>query len=182
MGEDKQRPDDTRQVIESIGEGAKSTVVLQGKILKKLYQATLGAIGRRFARATWLGKLFILAGLLGALGLGFLIARECLVVGWERSRQVVLSSAVEARQGPDERSGGLARVAAGERLVRVGEAEEWWSVQQPGWRAPGWIPKAAGRAEDGLRVVIDYRMKGYGSGFLGALLLMCIGFWLKKRV
>lgn len=183
MGEDKRRGDDTRQVIENIGEGAKSTVVLQGKILKKLYMATFGAVGRRFAQATLTGKIFILAGLLGVLGLSFLVAREALEVDFSRSDQVrVVAGRAAIRAAPEGGSEVIARVRAGSRLDFVGEAEAWWSVQPEGHKTPGWIAKPQASLEKRLHVVIDYQMKGYGLGLAGALLLMFVGFWLRRRV
>lgn len=182
MSSDKRRGDDTRQVIENIGEGAKSTVVLQGKILKKLYRATFGAIGRRFARATALGKVFILVGLLAALGLTFLIARESVELELSRSDQVrVTARRAAVRAAPEAGAEVIARVKSGYRLAFVGEAEGWWSVRLEGFKAPGWISRVQARMEKRVHVVIDYQMKGYGLGLLGALLLMWIGFWLRKR-
>lgn len=182
MGEDKRRGDDTRQVIENIGEGAKSTVVLQGKILAKIYNATFGAIGRRFAQATVTGKIFILVGLLGALGLIFLIARETLEVDWSRSDRVrVTAGRAAIRAAPEPGAEVLNRARAGSRLVFVGEADEWWSVKPEGSQTAGWIAKHQAELVKRVHVVIDYQMKGYGLGLLGALLLMCVGFWLRKR-
>lgn len=182
VGEDKRRGDDTRRVIENIGEGAKSTVVLQGKILKKIYNATFGAVGRRFAQATVTGKIFILVGLLAAMGLSFLIAREAIQVEVSRSDRVrVMTGRAAIRAAPEPGAAIITRARAGSRLVFVGQADEWWSVKPEGLETAGWIAKHQAELSKRVHVVIDYQMKGYGLALLGALLLVCVGFWLRRR-
>ncbi len=183
MGDEKKRrADDTRQVIEAIGRGATSTVRLQGKILRKIFDATIGGIWRRFRRASLLGKLFIVVGLGGAVTLGVLAARDALDVSWTRNDYIrVIARKAKARAGPARGEEVVVRLKRGQRLVQQGEAEGWWFVRAEGWSRAAWISKKSAREEKRILITVDYEMKGYGLAFLGAVLLMFVGFWLKRR-
>jgi hypothetical protein len=181
MPEPRKRLDDTKQVIQSIGRGALSTVVLQGKILKTIYKHTLGAIWHHFWIATLLGKLFILWGFGAAIAIGYFACQDAIVASFSQQEVVAIKvPSAKIHEGTSSTSLVVASVQKGDNLTLIGEAEEWWFVEGKNWKKPGWIPKSQSTLEKKALLTVEYEMRGYGIAFACSLLMMYIGFCLKR--
>lgn len=183
MAQDKRsgRGDDTRKVLQTIGQGAASTVVLQGKLLRKMYQNTLGALWWRFWEATTVGRVLIVFGILGCVAASVLAGIYALDVKGERiDHLVVVPRRANVRESDSTRSPIVQRVARGQRLTAKIEADDWWFVDAEGWSKPGWISKSVVERERKVLLVVEYEVMGFGAGFLAAFVLMYIGFCLRR--
>ena len=179
---DKKKPDDTKEVIEAVGRGATSAVRLQGKIIKKVWNNTIGALWSRFWNATITGKIFTLAGLLGCVGTVVLAWMFAMDVSIEHREFIeVTSSRANVRESISTKSVIVAKVKRGEELTQKGDSEGWWFVQGKDWEKPGWISKSVAKKEEKLMFSLDYEMRGFGAAFLGFFILFYIGLCLRKK-
>jgi hypothetical protein len=138
---DKKKPDDTKEVIEAVGKGATSAVRLQGKIIKKVWNNTIGALWSRFWNATLTGKIFTLVGLFGCIGTAVLAWMFAMDVSIEHREFIeVTSSRANVRESISTRSVIVAKVKRGEELTQKGDSEGWWFVQARTGRSPGGSP------------------------------------------
>ena len=181
MGKNPQRQDDTQKVIQDIGQGAKSTVKLQVKLVKKLWTNTIGAIWVRFWNATLLGKVFVLLGFLFSAAIVYLAFAYG--INWNHQEQesiVVSTGKANVRESVSTKSKIIRSVRRGEKLERKGEADEWWFVQGEKWDSPGWVSKKVARLEKSEVVIIEYQARGYVWLLLIGLAVMYLGFCLRK--
>jgi len=179
---EKKKPDDTREVIEAVGKGATSAVRLQGKIIKKVWNNTIGALWSRFWNATVTGKIFALVGLFGCIGTAVLAWMFAMDVSIEHREFIeVTSSRANVRESISTKSEVVARVKRGDELTQKGDSEGWWFVEGHGWKKPGWISKSVAKKEEKLMFSLDYEMRGFGAAFLGFFILFYIGLCLRKK-
>lgn len=179
---DKKKTDDTKEVIEAVGKGATSAVRLQGKIIKKVWNNTLGALWSRFWNATLTGKIFALVGLLGCVGTVVLAWMFAMDVTIEHREFIeVTSSRANVRESISTKSPVVAKVKRGEELIQKGDSEGWWFVQGKDWEKPGWISKSVAKKEEKLMFSLDYEMRGFGAAFLGFFILFYVGLCLRKK-
>lgn len=179
---DKKKPDDTKEVIEAVGKGATSAVRLQGKIIKKVWNNTIGALWSRFWNATVIGKIFALVGLLGCIGTALLAWMFAMDVSIDHREYIeVTTSRANVRESISTKSPIVARVKRGEELSQKGDSEGWWFVQGKDWEKPGWISKSVAQKEEKLMFSLDYEMRGFGAAFLGFFILFYIGMCLRKK-
>lgn len=178
----KKKADDTKEVIEAVGKGATSAVRLQGKIIKKVWANTIGALWSRFWNATLTGKIFALVGLGGCVGTAVLAWMFAMDVSIEHREFIeVTKSRANVRESISTKSEIVARVKRGDELTQKGDSEGWWFVEGPGFKAPGWIAKSVAKKEEKLMFSLDYEMRGFGAAFLGFFILFYIGLCLRKK-
>lgn len=179
---DKKKPDDTKEVIEAVGKGATSAVRLQGKIVKKVWNNTIGALWSRFWNATLTGKIFALVGLLGCVGTAVLAWMFAMDVSIEHREFIeVTISRANVRESISTKSEIVAKVKRGEELTQKGDSEGWWFVQGKDWKKPGWISKSVAKKEEKLMFSLDYEMRGFGAAFLGFFILFYVGLCLRRK-
>jgi hypothetical protein len=179
---DKKRPDDTKEVIEAVGKGATSAIRLQGKILKKIWANTIGALWSRFWSATLTGKIFAWVGLGGCVCTAVLAWMFAMDVSIEHREFIaVTSSRANVRESISTKSEIVAKVKRGDELIQKGDSEGWWFVEGHGWQKPGWISKSVTSKEEKLMFSLDYEMRGFGAAFLGFFVLFYIGMCLRKK-
>ena len=177
----KPQKDDTKEVVKSVGKGAASTVVLQGKILKKIWLNTIGALWVRFWAATMVGKIFVLVGLSGSIVITILAFQNAIDLDIVHKEYIlVTTSKANVRDSISTKSEILRKTRRGEELTQKGESEDWWFVQGKDWEKPGWIHKNIARKEQKVLFEFHYEMQGYGWAFLGAFVLLYLGFCLRK--
>ncbi|MBN2494645.1 MAG: hypothetical protein JXR96_08660 [Deltaproteobacteria bacterium] len=177
----RRRADDTRNVIMAIGRGATSTVVLQGKILKKIWAHTLGALVSRFWHATLVGKLFALVGLGGCIATGVLASRDAIDISVAHHEFILVTgSHARIHDSTSRKAEVIAKVKRGDELSQQGESKDWWFVTAEGWKKPGWISKHLARPEERVVLKLDYEMKGYGIAFAVSFVLLYLGLCLRK--
>jgi hypothetical protein len=179
---EKKRPDDTKEVLEAVGKGATSAVRLQGKILKKVWANTIGALWSRFFNATVTGKIFALVGLCGCIGAAVLAWMFAMDVSIQHREYIAVTSSVaNVRESISKKSEVVARVKRGDELTQKGDSEGWWFVDGEGFAKPGWISKSVTRKEEKLMFSLNYEMRGFGAAFMGFFVLFYVGLCLRKR-
>lgn len=177
----KSKKDDTKEVVKSVGKGAASTVVLQGKIIKKIWLNTIGALWVRFWRATLVGKIFVLVGLSGCVVISVLAFKYAIDLDIVHKEYIlVTTSKANVRDSVSTKSEIMRKTRRGEELTQKGEADEWWFVQGKDWEKPGWIHKNIAKKEQKVLFAFNYEMQGYGWAFLAAFIILYIGFCLRK--
>jgi hypothetical protein len=178
----KLRPDDTQQVIRDIGKGATSAVRLQGKLLKKLWANTLGAIWIRFWYANWIGKIFVLLGLSGSVAIVYLALNYGVTWEYQEKERIVLTiNKANVRESISTKTQILRQASRHEELIRKGEADNWWLVQAEDWDKPGWVSKSLAKLDRSKVVIVEYQARGYIWILLGCLMVMYVGFCLRKK-
>ena len=97
-------------------------------------------------------------------------------------KEYILTTASRAnvRESVSTKSDILRKTKRGEELVQKGASEDWWFVQGEDWEKPGWIHKNIAKKEKKVLFSINYEMKGYGLIFLGAFVILYIGFCLRR--
>jgi len=178
----ERRHDDTQEVIRDIGKGATSAVKLQGKLVKKLWANTIGAIWIRFWYAKWLGKVFVILGFSGSVGIVYMALTYGIEWSYHDKENIALTSAkVNVRESISTQTKVMRQARRSEELVKKGEADDWWLVQGEDWDKPGWVSKEVSRLDKSKVVVIEYQARGYVWILLACLFVMYVGFCLRKK-
>jgi len=183
MNTERKHRDDTKKVIKAIGQGATSAVVLQGRLLFKVYQNTIGALWDRFQHANVVGKILVLLGLAGCIAAGYYAYQNAITASFEHQDFVLVTQPkVNVRETPSAQGALLVQLKKGERLTPRGESQDksWWAVQDQGWRKLGWVAKDVTTRQNKSLLRLTYVMDGYGLGFFAAFVLMYIGFCLRR--
>ena len=109
-------------------------IILFNKIGRNIYLDTIG-VWYRFRRATSLGKLLALAGLIAAVSAVFLIKNYAIKYSVKNSEYILVTSAVaNIRASDSTKAKILMKVKKGARLIKKGESEKWWHVRGKGWK------------------------------------------------
>lgn len=183
MNTEKKHRDDTRKVMKAIGQGATSAVVLQGRLLYKIYANTFGALWDRFMDASVVGKVLVVLGLAGCVATAYFAYVNAVTASFEHQDFVLVTQPeVNVRDLPSKQGSAIVKLKKGERLTPRGESDDkgWWAVQDQGWKKAGWISKEVTERESKSILRLTYVFDGYGLGFLGAFVLLYIGFCLRR--
>jgi len=172
---------DAQIAVKSTQKGAVYTIVLLGNFLKGIYLNTFGAFWHHFKKSTLLGKLFILVSLCAAIGVIYLASKDAIDISVSNSEFILVTGArANIREINTTQAKALKMVENGEHLTRKGESKEWWYVEGTDWEKPGWISKDLSTLEKKKVLKVNYEMKGYEIVLLASLMLMIVGFNLKR--
>ncbi|MGA1825651.1 MAG: hypothetical protein ACMUIP_13410 [bacterium] len=155
-------------------------VILINKIFRNIYLDTIG-VWYRFRRATSLGKLLALAGLIAAISAVLLTQKYALKYSFKNSKYILVTSATaNIRASDSTKAKVLFKVKKGARLIQKGESKEWWHVQRKGWKRAGWISKDIAKLQKKKVLLVRYEMKGYVLILLASFIMIYAGLCLRR--